>query len=82
MLSLLVPIHTMRHVSVPSEWSVFVLSVVFIHLPQQHMIGDRRLFPSDVQPTATECIFCYLLIIGTSVINRIIVNSKCAIKKH
>jgi hypothetical protein len=28
------PIHTMRHVSVPSEWSVFTLSVLFSHLPE------------------------------------------------
>ena len=48
------PIHAMRQVSVPSERSVFTLSVVFSHLPQQHVIGDQRLFPSNMQPTATE----------------------------
>ena len=55
----------MRHVSVKSEWSVFTLSVVFIHLPEQHMIGGLRLFPSNMQPTATKCTFRYLLIIRT-----------------
>jgi hypothetical protein len=59
-----------RHSSifVPSEWSLFTLSVVFRHLPEQHMIGGLRLFPLNMQPTATECIFLYLLIIRTSVI--------------
>jgi hypothetical protein len=51
-----------------SEWSVFKLSVVFSHLPEQHVIGDLRLFPSNMQSTATECIFRYLLIIRTLVI--------------
>jgi hypothetical protein len=51
---------------VPSELSVFTLSVVFRHLPEQHVIG-QRLFPSDMQPPATECVFRYLLIIRTSV---------------
>jgi hypothetical protein len=73
------PIHTTRHVSVPSpfrrrsvtvpsEWSVFTLSAVFIHLPEQHMKGGLRLFPVNMQPNATEYIFRYLLIIRTSVI--------------
>ena len=39
----------MRHVSVPSDWSVFALSVVFSHLPQQHVTGDLRLFPSNMK---------------------------------
>ena len=56
-----------RSIFVLSEWSVFTLSVVFIHLPQQHKIGGLRLFPSYMQPTVTECILRYLLIIGTSV---------------
>ena len=43
--SVLRPIHTMRHVSVPSECSVFTLAVVFSHLPQQHVIAGLRLFP-------------------------------------
>jgi hypothetical protein len=33
------PIHTMRHVSIPSQWSVFTLSTVFSHLPEQHMLN-------------------------------------------
>jgi hypothetical protein len=33
------PIHTMRHVSVPSELSVFTLSIVFNHLPEPHMLS-------------------------------------------
>ena len=61
-----------HYIIVPSEWSVFKLSVVFIHLPKQHVIGGLRLFPSNMQPTATDCIFRYLLIIRTSVINRMI----------
>jgi hypothetical protein len=42
------PIYTMRHVSVPSEWSVFTLSVVVSHLPEQHVTGGLRLFPSNM----------------------------------
>jgi len=53
--------------SLPSEWSVFTLSFVFSHLPEQHIIGGLRLFPSNMQPTAMECIFCYLLNTRTSV---------------
>jgi hypothetical protein len=49
----------MRSVTVPSERSVFTLSFVFSHLPQQHMMGGLRLFPSDIQPIATEFIFRY-----------------------
>ena len=58
-----------RHgsVFVPSEWSLFTLSVVFSHLPEQHVIGGQRLFPSEIQRTATECVFRYLLVIRTSV---------------
>ena len=56
-----------RSIFVPSEWSVFTLSVVFSHLPGRHTIGGQRLFPSDMQSTATECVFRYLLIIGTSI---------------
>ena len=37
------PVHTMRHVSVPSEWSVFS------HLPEQHVTGGLRLFPSNMK---------------------------------
>jgi len=44
------PIHTMRQVSVPSECSVFTLSIVFSHLPIQHVIGGLRLFPSICSP--------------------------------
>ena len=65
------PIHAMRHVSVPSSFRqnglCSRLSVVFSHLREQHKIGSLRLFPSNMQPTATECIFRYLLIIRTSV---------------
>jgi hypothetical protein len=62
------PIHTMRHVSVPSPFHLrSVRKVVFTHLPEQRVRGDLRLFPSCMQPTATECVFRYLLIIGTSV---------------
>jgi len=57
-----------RSIFVPSEWSVFTLSVVFSHLPEHYMTGGLRLFPSNMQPTATECIFRYLLLIRTSVI--------------
>ena len=49
------------------QLSVFTLSVVFSHLPEQHTIGGLRLFPSNMQPTATERIFRYLLIIRNSV---------------
>ena len=44
------PIHIMRPVTVPSEWSVFTLSVVFSHLPEQQVIGGLRLFPSNMLP--------------------------------
>jgi len=64
----------MRFVSVPSEWSLCTLSVVFSHLPEQHVKGGLRLFPLDMQPTDMECIFRYFLIIRTSVINRMIVT--------
>jgi hypothetical protein len=37
----------MHHVSVPSEWSVFTLSVVFSHLPEHHVTGGLRLFPTN-----------------------------------
>jgi hypothetical protein len=57
-----------RSVFVPSEWSLFTLSVVFRHLPEQHVIGSLPLIPSNMQPIATECIFRYLLIIRTYVI--------------
>ena len=43
------PIYTMRHVSVPSEWSVFTLSVVVSHLPEQHVTGGLRLFPPNMK---------------------------------
>ena len=56
-----------RSIFVPSEWSVFTLSVVFSHLPEQSVVGGLRLFLSNMSPTATECIFRYLLIIRTSV---------------
>jgi hypothetical protein len=41
-----------RHSSifVPSERFVFTLSVMFIHLPEQYVIEDLRLFPSNMQP--------------------------------
>jgi len=51
-----------RSIFVPIGWSVFTLSVVFIHLPEQHMTGGLRLFPSNMQPILTECIFSYLII--------------------
>ena len=52
-----------RSILVPSERSVSTLSVVFSHLPEQSVIGGQRLVPSNMEPTATECIFRYLLII-------------------
>ena len=70
-----------RSVFVPSERSVFTLSAMFSRLPEQHLIGGLRLFPSDMQPSATECVFRYLLIIRSSVMIELIVTSKCAIKK-
>jgi len=39
-----------RSVTVPSEWSVFTLSVVFSRLPEQHVIGGLRLFPLNMRP--------------------------------
>jgi len=45
-----------------SEWSTFTLSVVFRRFPEQHTIGGLRLFLSNMQPTAMECIFRYLTI--------------------
>ena len=39
----------MRHVFVPSEWSVFTLSVVFSHLPEEHVIGGLRLFSPNMK---------------------------------
>jgi hypothetical protein len=39
-----------RSVFVPSECPVFTLSVVFIHLPEKHTVGDLRLFPPNMQP--------------------------------
>ena len=39
----------MCHVCVPSECSVFTLSVVFSYLPEQHVVGGLRLFPSNMQ---------------------------------
>ena len=50
-----------RSVFVPSERSVFTPSVVLRQLPEQHMIGGLRLSPSNMQPTATECTYRYLL---------------------
>jgi hypothetical protein len=38
-----------RHVSVPSSFRQIGLSVVFSHVPEQHMIGGLRLFPSNMQ---------------------------------
>jgi len=50
-----------RSVTVPSSFRqngfVFTLYVVFSHLTERHMIGGLRLFPSSMQPTATECVF-------------------------
>jgi hypothetical protein len=34
-----------RSISVPSDWSVFTLSVVFSYLPERHVIGGLRLSP-------------------------------------
>jgi len=58
-----------RHCSifVPSEWSVLILSVVFSHLPEQSVMEGLKLFLSNMSPSATECIFRYLLIIRISV---------------
>jgi hypothetical protein len=65
------PIHTLRHVSVPSPFRQNGLyshcPIAFSHLPEEHVTGDLRLFPSSIQPTGTGFIFRYLLIIRTSV---------------
>ena len=65
-----------RSIFVPSEYSMFTMSVMFSHLPEQRVIGGLRLFPSNMQRTATECIFFrYLLIIRISVM----ITSTCAV---
>jgi len=43
-----------RSAFVPSEWSVFTLSVMFLRLPEQQVTRGLRLFPANMQPTATE----------------------------
>ena len=45
-----------RSIFVPSEWSLFTLSVVFSHLPEQHVIGGLRFFPSNMQPRKTAAV--------------------------
>jgi len=60
-----------RSVTVPSPFrqnGLCTLSVLFSHLTEQHVIGGLQLFPSNMQLTATECIFRYLLI---TLINKI-----------
>ena len=37
-----------RSIFVPSNWYVFTLSVVFSHLPEEHVIGGLRLFPPNM----------------------------------
>ena len=50
------PIHTIRHVSVPSSFPLHsvrlmcVHTVVFSHLPAKNVIGGPRLSPSNMQP--------------------------------
>jgi hypothetical protein len=65
------PIYTMRHVSIPSPFRLHSVRMVCVHtvrhLPERYVIGGAHLFPLNMQPTATECIFRYLLIIRTSV---------------
>jgi len=39
-----------RSIFVPSDRSVFTMSVVFSHLPTEHVIGSPRLSPSNMQP--------------------------------
>ena len=39
-----------RSIFVPSDWSVFTLSVVFSHLPAEHVIEGQRLSPTNMQP--------------------------------
>jgi hypothetical protein len=41
-----------RHcpIFVLSDWSVFTQSIMFSHVPEQHMIGDLRLFPLNMRP--------------------------------
>ena len=50
------PLHTIRHVSVPSSFPlhsvrlICVHTVVFSHLPAQHVIRGPRLLPQIMQP--------------------------------
>jgi len=39
-----------RSIFVPSDWSVFTLSVVFCYLPAEHVIEGPRLSPWNMQP--------------------------------
>ena len=76
------PIDTMRHVSVPSEWSVFTLSVVFIHLPEQRMLGRSAIISINYAARCHGMHFPLFVNYWNFGDNRMIVTSKCAIKKH